>query len=96
MTNNSPDSKQYCYFSHTACEYFPCHMSADPDDFNCLFCYCPLYALGDRCGGSFTYLKNGVKDCSACLYPHLRSSYDEILSHYSEIVALASKNKHKG
>ena len=49
-------SRNYSYFSHRECEYFPCHPGADPDNFNCLFCYCPLYVLGADCGGSFTYL----------------------------------------
>ena len=44
------EDKEYAYFSHKKCEYFPCHKGADPEDFNCLFCYCPLYALGDKCG----------------------------------------------
>ena len=39
------EGKEYSYFSHKKCEFFPCHKNADPDDFNCLFCYCPLYAL---------------------------------------------------
>ena len=38
------EGKEYSYFSHKKCEFFPCHKNADPDDFNCLFCYCPLYA----------------------------------------------------
>lgn len=38
-------SENYKYFAHRECEYFPCHAGADADDFNCLFCYCPLYAL---------------------------------------------------
>ena len=38
------EDKEYAYFSHKKCEYFPCHKGADPEDFNCLFCYCPLYA----------------------------------------------------
>ena len=78
----------YAYFSHRACEYFPCHKGADPDNFNCLFCFCPLYVLGDRCGGQFTYLKNGRKDCSNCLYPHLRQNYNAILARYQEVLAL--------
>ena len=44
-------SRNYSYFSHRECEYFPCHPGADPDNFNCLFCYCPLYVLGADCGG---------------------------------------------
>ena len=78
----------YAYFSNRSCEYFPCHKGADPDNFNCLFCFCPLYVLGDRCGGQFTYLKNGRKDCSGCIYPHLRQNYNAILARYQELLAL--------
>ena len=46
-------SKNYSYFSHKECEYFPCHKGADVNNFNCLFCYCPLYALGDKCGRGY-------------------------------------------
>ncbi len=80
-------SKEYAYFSHRNCEYFPCHRGADPENFNCLFCYCPLYLLGDRCGGAFTWLKNGTKDCSACPYPHRRENYDALTARYGEIAA---------
>ena len=48
----------YSYFCNRDCEYFPCHEGADPEHFNCLFCYCPLYALGSRCGGNYRYLDN--------------------------------------
>jgi len=80
-------SKKYSFFSHRECEYYPCHRDADPDNFNCLFCYCPFYMLGDQCGGQFVYLRNGHKDCSRCLYPHLRENYDEIIGRYREIAA---------
>ena len=52
----------YRFFQNTACVYYPCHQGVG-EDFNCLFCYCPLYALGDQCGGQFVYLPNGVKSC---------------------------------
>ena len=42
------EGKHYSFFSNKECEYFPCHQGADPENFNCLFCYCPLYALGDK------------------------------------------------
>ncbi len=58
------------FFSNRACEFFPCHEDVDPDEFNCLFCYCPLYALGPRCGGDFEYLPSGVKSCMKCSVPH--------------------------
>ncbi len=71
--------KEYAYFSHRNCEYFPCHESGTPENFSCLFCYCPLYSLGPDCGGNFTYGKDGYKDCGACLIPHLRENYGLIL-----------------
>lgn len=73
------------FFSNHECEYFPCHDGGDPERFNCLFCYCPLYTLGSRCGGSFRILENGVKDCSACLLPHSPQGYDHIISHWDDI-----------
>ncbi len=82
----------YKYFQNRDCEYFPCH-ACDGEDFNCLFCYCPLYALGDSCGGNFTYLENGIKDCSACLLPHRAKSYDYICSKFMEIAELCRKKE---
>lgn len=83
--------KHYAFFSNRECEYFPCHPGADPENFNCLFCYCPLYMLGDRCGGSFVILENGGKDCSGCLVPHRRENYGKITARYEEIVASMKK-----
>ena len=81
----------YEFFQNRECEYFPCHQGADPENFNCLFCYCPLYALGDQCGGAFKYLSNGIKDCSNCLKPHRRGNYDKIMEKMSMVLELAKK-----
>ena len=81
----------YKFFNHKDCEFFPCHPTKDPDNFNCLFCYCPLYALGEDCGGNFKYTEGGFKDCSKCKFPHKRESYEKIIERYSDIIALASK-----
>ncbi len=88
------DTKRYACFQHTACEFFPCHPGADPARFNCLFCYCPLYCLGDRCGGAFTYTADGVKDCSGCLFPHVPEHYDEINARFAEIVEQMRRKPH--
>ena len=80
------EKKHYSYFSNKECEYFPCHKNADPENFNCLFCYCPLYVLGENCGGAFQYSAKGYKDCSKCLYPHRSENYERITARYSEIV----------
>lgn len=77
--------KEYSFFSHTKCECFPCHETEHPEDFNCLFCYCPLYALKDRCGGNFRYTESGIKDCSQCGLPHKRKNYGYIMERFKEI-----------
>lgn len=88
------ERKHYAYFSNRECEYFPCHKNADTENFNCLFCYCPLYVLGDKCGGNFRYLPNGNKDCSKCLYPHKAENYEKITAAYGDIQeAMASLHK---
>ena len=48
--------EHFKFFQNKKCEYFPCHKTKNEEDFNCLFCYCPLYALGDKCGGNFKYI----------------------------------------
>lgn len=75
----------YSYFANRECECFPCHKDADPENFNCIFCFCPLYVLGDECGGEMTYTKSGKKDCSKCMYPHRYENYEEITKRFQEI-----------
>ncbi len=70
----------YKFFTHKKCEFFPCHkiFEGNEENFNCLFCYCPLYLISD-CGGNFKILENGVKDCSNCILPHVKDvGYDFI------------------
>ena len=83
----------YDFFQNRKCEYFPCHQGVDPEDFNCLFCYCPLYALGDKCGGSFTYTDSGNKACSRCLRPHRRENYSKIMDKMPAVLEIAKKNR---
>ncbi|CCH49175.1 cysteine-rich small domain-containing protein [Pseudodesulfovibrio piezophilus] len=66
------------FFNNRECQYFPCHTTEKPNEFNCLFCFCPLYFLED-CGGRFRLLESGVKDCTPCLIPHMPKGYDYIL-----------------
>jgi len=69
----------YKFFQNLTCEYFPCHPIAEEKrgEFNCLFCFCPLYGMPD-CGGSYKPLANGWKDCSACTLPHF--DYDGVIA----------------
>ena len=64
----------YAFVQNRACAYFPCHATNDPEHFNCLFCYCPLYRYKD-CGGNPAWLGNGIKDCSGCTVPHFHYAY---------------------
>ncbi len=81
----------YKFFENKECEYFPCHKGANPDNFNCLFCYCPLYALGEECGGNTTYLENGIKDCSNCTFPHNKDNYNKIMEKLGKVVEITKK-----
>ena len=73
----------HTYFANRDCRYFPCHKGSDAENFNCMFCYCPLYSTGSSCGGNFTYTKSGVKDCSNCLLPHSPDGYEHITKKLS-------------
>lgn len=77
------------FMSNRECEYFPCHETDNEDDFNCLFCYCPLYVLGDKCGGDFRYTEEGIKDCSGCMLPHGRNACDHIEARLHEVTEMA-------
>lgn len=82
----------YDFFQNKKCEYFPCHSGVDPEKFSCLFCYCPLYCLGDRCGGNYHYTDDGIKDCSQCLRPHYRENYAKICEKKEEVLTLVKNN----
>ena len=85
-------SQNYKFFNHKECEYFACHKTNDPDNFNCLFCYCPLYALKDKCGGNFRYTEKGIKDCTNCTLPHRRDNYDYIIGKFKDIINITKKD----
>ena len=88
-------TENYKFFSHTECEFFPCHKTANEESFNCLFCYCPLYALKDKCGGEFEYMEgSGIKDCSNCMVAHSKGAYDHVMSKMGLLMELA-KDKGK-
>lgn len=82
----------YKFYQNTECEFFPCHNIRNTEDFNCLFCFCPLYAV-KNCGGKFSYLENGIKDCSKCVLPHLRDGHDFVMSHVEDILELGKKTR---
>ena len=87
--NQDWQGKHYAFFQNRQCEYFPCHKTDDPDNFNCLFCYCPLYALGRSCGGNCRYTEQGLKDCAQCMVPHRRENYGKILEKFQKVAELA-------
>ncbi len=84
--------KNFSFYTNTKCEYFPCHKTDNIDEFNCLFCYCPLYALGKNCGGNPKFTENGIKDCSDCMLPHGKFSFGQINDKFMEIVEITRKS----
>ena len=83
-------TEHFKFVQNKKCEYFPCHKVANKEKFNCLFCFCPLYMLQDKCGGNFTYF-NGVKDCSNCTIPHSEKAYEYIMSKMDLVIEIGTK-----
>ena len=82
------------FVQNSKCEYFPCHKIEDTENFNCLFCYCPLYMMGEECGGNFKYTEHGIKDCSQCSLPHIKDiGYDHIRGKMKTVINIV-KEKH--
>ncbi len=79
------------FFRNTECEHFPCHPGVSEEEFNCLFCYCPLYTLGKQCGGNFSYTEKGVKSCRDCTFPHRKENYRQVISRFDEIKAVVRR-----
>ena len=73
------------FFRNRECRHFPCHQGIAEAEFNCLFCYCPLYTLGKRCGGNYTYTEKGIKSCKNCAFPHRPENYEQITGRFDEI-----------
>lgn len=73
----------YQYFKNINCQYFPCHQGMQGEEFNCLFCFCPMNPYED-CLGTPNYIQraNGVviKDCSSCTFPHEPQHYGKIMA----------------
>ena len=90
----------HSFFQNRDCEYFPCHGGVPEEEFNCLFCYCPLYCLGEKCGGGFSYTENLIKNCRACSKPHEKDGYEYVRSRFAEInkarILVDSCDDHKG
>ena len=78
-------NKHYAFYQNRECEYFPCHSGVDKEDFNCLFCYCPLYLTGKKCGGNYKISSKGIKDCTGCNIPHHRDNYEYIVEKFKAL-----------
>lgn len=64
-------TENYKGFTNKECEFFPCH-NGIKNDFNCLFCYCPLAWL--ECPGNYEVIETSSvkrKDCMQCVLPHI-------------------------
>lgn len=85
MKEENWKNKKFSFFCNKECEYFPCHETKHPEEFNCLFCYCPLYALGRDCGGNYYYTEEGIKNCVNCMIPHKRENYGYIIDQFQKI-----------
>ena len=80
-----PMENSYRFFENKDCQYFPCHKGVEA--FNCMFCYCPLYAK-EKCPGTPEYVERmgkRIKICDHCTFPHKAENYDIIIKILSKI-----------
>lgn len=82
----------YKFFCNHDCEYYPCHKMPDGEEINCLFCYCPLYALGKDCGGNYRITDKGIKDCTNCTVCHGKGGYEHVRNKIGVIIRKVSDN----
>ena len=75
--------EHYKFYQNKECEYFPCHKGVPEEEFNCMFCYCPLYYA--ECGGNGCLTASGIKDCTECTLPHGKDSHAYIIGKIMEI-----------
>ncbi len=83
------------FFENKECKYFPCHKGLE--DFNCLFCYCPMYHL-ENCPGNPKYKeKEGkqIKVCVDCNFPHIPENYEKIMEILRGIKPRVENNKYQ-
>lgn len=74
-------------FTNARCPAFPCHKGVDEREFNCLFCFCPLYHINE-CGGTPRWISTEIgqmKDCALCSKPHMgEEGYDFVLNRLEQ------------
>ena len=85
------------FFENRQCKFFPCHKL--DGDFNCLFCYCPLYEK-NPCPGTPTFIKKEegriIKRCTGCIFPHRPENYERIISFLRAKKKLQLEEYHHG
>jgi len=75
------EKASFRFYENKECEYYQCHEIKE-GDFNCLFCFCPMYNA--ICLGTPRYLElNGqlIKDCAGCDYPHRAENYQTVMEY---------------
>ena len=84
----------YRYFKNDQCKYYPCHKIEEGQDFNCLFCYCPMNCYTD-CLGTPNYITRAsgkrIKDCTNCTFPHIPENYDHIIQELRILQLLSNR-----
>lgn len=67
------------FYENRDCRYFPCHKGLE--EFNCLFCFCPMYHRED-CPGNPRFMEKAgkrIKVCTDCTFPHQPENYDRLM-----------------
>ena len=92
MVNTTTEN--YKFFQHKDCEFFPCTRLINRR----ISTACSAIVLCMRSATNawnFQYTDTGFKDCTNCMFPHVRSNYEKILERYQDIIAVAARNSEK-
>ena len=89
------EGKEYSFFSHKKCEYFPCHKGADPEELQLPVLLLSAVRAGREMRREFPYTENGIKDCTGCLVPHRRENYGYITGKYRELAQMMKEQRER-
>lgn len=77
----------YKFFENLGCKYYPCHSGIKKGEFNCLYCFCPIFVVCKR------HSKSG---CEFCKVPHDKGSYKFMMLELNNMVLHRRSDDPKG
>jgi Zn-finger protein len=71
------------------CNYYPCHDGIIEEEYQCEFCFCPIYPCNiEKTGGKIISGRDGsqIWDCSDCIIVHEKENFNKIKKGLHNII----------